>query len=123
MKPVVIAFAFALLATPAFAAGELPDGTYDCAMDDGIGNGSMVIAGNTYQGPNYDDQYDGTYTFEVSPDGNIDFQGPVGMYSDPSMQFVGGLVIYPDKKTPAIELHVKLKGSDTVHFVQCDIRP
>ena len=42
MKPVVFAFALALLATPAFAAGKLPDGTYDCTMDDGIGNGSMA---------------------------------------------------------------------------------
>jgi len=118
----VAASAFALLAAPVLASTDIPDGVYDCNMD-GYGNGSIVIKGDTYKGPDYQGEDSGTYTFTVAGGGNIDFHGPVGMYSDPGMEFVGGLVVYPDGRTPAIELHVKLKGSDTVHFAQCVIEP
>ena len=118
----VLTAALIALATPAFAAGDIPDGKYDCTMD-GYSNGTIVIAGNTYKGPDYDGDNSGTYTFDVQGGGNINFRGPVGMYADPGTEEVLGLVIYPDNKTPAIELHVKTKGSDTIHIAQCLIEP
>lgn len=118
MKLLLAATAFALLTTPSFAAGDIPDGTYDCEMD-GFGNGSIVIKGDTYKGPDYEGDDSGTYKFDVQGGGNINFHGPVGLYAGPGTEEVLGLVIYPDNKTPAIELHVKMKGSDTIHIAQC----
>ena len=86
---------------------------------DGYGNGTIVIKGNTYKGPDYEGDDSGTYTFNVAGGGNIDFHGPVGMYADPGTELILGLVTYPDGTTPAIELHVRLKGSDTIHIAQC----
>ena len=113
--------ALALLTTPAFADGAIPDGSYDCTMD-GFGNGTMVIKGNTYKGPDMDGDDSGTFTFDVGSGGSITFNGPVGFYADPGTT-VDGLVITPDGKTPAIELHVKVAGNPSAHIAQCEIEP
>ncbi len=119
MKFIVTAAAFALLATPALAGGAIPDGTYQCAMD-GYLQGEMVIQGNTYMGPNYDGQYDGRYTFSVSGR-NLHFNGPIGIYSDPSMQFLGALLADDGNGGVGIELHIKLADSDNIHQAYCTI--
>lgn len=121
LKFFMAAAAFTLLATPALAAGAIPDGTYQCMMD-GLMNGEMVIAGDTYMGPNYDGQYDGKFEFAVSAN-NITWNGPIGIYSDPGMEHIGSMVVKEDDGDPAIEIHVKLKDSDNVHVAVCTIEP
>jgi hypothetical protein len=119
IKLALAVLAFAVLASPALAAGELPDGTYACQVDDGIGNGEMVIKGNTYQGPNYDGQYDGAHTFKIDSD-NITWNGPLGLYSD-GFDIIGSEVVNGDGNKPAIAIHFRQKGSDVVHVTYCDI--
>jgi len=119
MKLALAALGLTLLATPAVASGDLPDGTYQCVVDDGIMNGEMVIKGNTYQGPNYDGQYDGTYTFKVASD-NITWNGPLGLYSD-GFDIIGSEVVNGNDNKPAIAIHYRRKGSDVIHNTYCDI--
>lgn len=121
MKFFLVAPVVALLATPALAGGVIPDGTYQCMMD-GLMNGEMVIAGDTYMGPNYDGQYDGKFNFAVVAN-NITWGGPIGIYSDPSMEHIGSMVVKEDDGDPAIEIHVKLKDSDNLHIAVCTIEP
>lgn len=66
----------ALAATPAVAA-ELDDGTYQCTLGPAM-MGGIEIVGNTYKGPAYDGKYEGTYTFEVTDGGTINWNGPLG---------------------------------------------
>lgn len=119
MKLILAALSLVLLATPAVAASALPDGTYECWVDDGIGNGDMVIKGNTYEGPNYDGKYDGTYTFSVAAD-NITWHGPLGLYSD-GFVIVGSSVVNGNDNKPAIAIHFHETGSEIVHTTYCDI--
>ena len=119
LKIVAVAALLALLASPALASGQLPDGTYQCTMDEHL-QGEMIIAGKTYQGPAYDGQYDGTFPFTIV-DNNIDLQGTKGIYEDPTIQFIGALLVDDGKGHPAIEYHVKLQGSDTVHIGACTL--
>jgi hypothetical protein len=121
MKIVVLAGLLALCATPALAAGKLPDGTYDCTLDNGYIAGSIEIDGMTYKGPAFDGNYEGAYPFEVGDDYGLFLKGPVGGYTDPGYQFIGALVV-KNGDEPAIELHVKQDGSDNVHFVTCTLR-
>lgn len=123
MKPIIAAAALALIATPAFAAISLPDGTYDCTMD-GYISGSFEIVGSTYKGPAFDGNYEGTYDMVVDPDtGNITFKGPVGGYTEPGFQLIGGMVVDIDGHgTPGIQLEVRQDGSENIHFVQCGPR-
>ena len=121
MKIVVLAGLLVLCATPAFAAGGLPDGTYDCTLDNGYITGSIEIDGMTYKGPAFDGNYEGAYPFEVGDKGGLFLKGPVGGYTDPGYQFIGALIVDNDGE-PAIELHVKQDASDNIHFVTCTLR-
>src|SRR3569623_3204410 len=76
MKIVVLAGLEALCATPVFAAGKLPDGTYDCTLDNGYIAGSIEIDGATYKGPAFDGNYEGAYPFEVGDDYGLFLKGP-----------------------------------------------
>lgn len=120
MKTIVLAAVLAALALPAYAAGELPDGTYDCMMGEYIA-GSMEIDGNMYKGPAFDGNYEGAYPFQIGANHGLFLKGPVGGYTDPGYQLVGALVV-EDGNQPAIELHVKQDGSDNIHFVLCTLR-
>ena len=120
MKLVVAALALTILATPAFAGGDLPDGKYQCVMDDTLPNGEMVIAGDTYQGPNYDGQYEGSYPFAVDDSDNIAWNGPLGIYSD-GFDLIGSSIVTDSNNQPAIEIHLRESGSDVIHTVFCNI--
>ena len=117
----VLAMLLGAVAAPAFAAGNLPDGTYDCMLDNGYIAGSMEIDGNMYKGPAFDGAYQGAYPFEAGADGTLVFKGPVGGYTDPGYTLVGALVVKEGDHL-SIELHVKQDSSDNVHFVLCSPR-
>ena len=70
------AAAIALASAPAFAA-DLEDGTYQCTLGSAM-MGGIEIVGNTYKGPAYDGKYEGTYDFEVTSGGTINWKGPLG---------------------------------------------
>ncbi len=106
------------LATPALAAGELADGKYQCVMDDNLPNGEIVISGNTYQGPDYDGQFEGTFTFSVSAD-NITWNGPLGIYRD-GFELIGSSVVKDPDGANAIEIHLRQSGGDVIHTVYCN---
>lgn len=108
------------LTTPALAI-ELPDGTYECLLDGRYGAGDMEIAGRTYRGPAFDRNYTGSYEFELDEsNGNITFLGPVGGYTEPGFQLIGGLVVAVDATgTAGIQLQVRQDGGDNIHFVVC----
>jgi len=120
MKEIFAASLLFAFVSPALAAGGLPDGTYDCYMD-GYGNGSIVIKGDTYQGPAYDGQYDGVFKYDVASGGNITWHGTLGLYGDPGIEHIGSLVVRGDRDLPAIEIHVRLQGSDNIHIAVCNI--
>ena len=115
-----LAFALALgLATPVLSAPPaLPDGTYTCVMGQYI-QGDIEIIGNTYKGPAYDRQYDGTYTFEVSEEGVITWHGPVGAYTQEGIQLIASTVVDMGGGELGIQFSIRLEGSDNIHWVQC----
>lgn len=121
LKLAALAALVAVLASPALAGGQLPDGTYDCMLDNGYLAGSMEIAGNSYKGPAFDGKYDGAYPFETGPGGGLFLKGPVGGYTDPGFQFIGALIAQEGDHL-SIELHVKQDGSDNIHSVLCSPR-
>ena len=118
---VIPAVVLMLLATPtaAFAAGALPDGKYQCVMDDTLPNGEMIIAGDTYQGPDYDGKYEGKFTFSVVSD-NITWHGPLGIYRE-GFDIIGSMVVSGDNNQPAIAINFKEAGGDVVHTTYCDL--
>src|SRR5260221_14409091 len=72
--------ALALLVTPASAAA-LPDGLYECAMDvggSGMSVGDIEIKGQSYRGPAFDREFEGSYHFELTSGGVILWGGPLG---------------------------------------------
>ena len=80
MRSILVAVLTAGLATPVLAAA-LPDGVYRCQMYSGtmmMHLGDIAIAGNSYQGPAYDGQYEGSYTYERTKKGTINWGGPLG---------------------------------------------
>jgi hypothetical protein len=76
--------ALVLLSVPATAKAEtLRDETYRCSIGGlNIHLGDIEIDGNTYRGPAYDGNYDGDYSFSLSPDGAITWNGPLGGISE-----------------------------------------
>lgn len=76
LKLAVLAALAAAIASPALAGGMLPDGTYDCMLDNGYLAGSMEIVGNSYKGPAFDGKYEGAYPFETGPQGGLFLKGP-----------------------------------------------
>lgn len=79
----IIAGAVALGVVPSFAAA-LPDATYRCEMYSGtmiMHLGDIAISGNTYQGPAWDGNYEGTYDYELTEGGTINWGGPMGGFS------------------------------------------
>jgi hypothetical protein len=66
-----------LVAASPAAAANLADGTYQCTLGSAL-MGGIEIVGNTYKGPAYDGKYEGTYTFEVTEGGTINWNGPLG---------------------------------------------
>jgi hypothetical protein len=50
----------------AWASADLPDGDYDCLSEMGSLMGTIRIDGDSFAGPAYDGQYDGSYPFSTS---------------------------------------------------------
>jgi hypothetical protein len=120
MKPAlaIAAVAAILTATPALADPRLPDGTYQCMMEQ-YGAGGIEIVGDTYKGPAFDGKYTGTYDFEIDSHDNIHWGGPVGGYTDPGYTLIASRIVSDSHGNVGIEMSVKMDGSEHIHFVQC----
>ena len=120
MKFVALLMPFLLaLSLPAHASGALPDGTYECTMDEYIA-GDMEIVGNTYRGPAFDRKYEGgPYEFAVDVSTNITWRGPVGGYTETGFQLIGTRLTKSDAGTIGFQMEVRQDGSDNIHFVTC----
>ncbi len=70
-----------LLAAPAMAAPQLKDGIFRCTISN-MHLGDMEIMGGSYRGPAYDGQWGESYSFEETPDGTINWGGPLGGISE-----------------------------------------
>lgn len=69
--------ALASSASPSAAAPLLADGIYYCSISN-MHLGDIEIAGNSYRGPAFDKNWEGTYTFEETSEGTINWHGPLG---------------------------------------------
>ncbi|MFC3207441.1 hypothetical protein [Aquamicrobium soli] len=84
-------FSAALLATAtagdaraAIADGKLPDGAYHCEvymLGLFLDLGEITIRGNVYSGPRLFGEPQQSYNYQLSPNGEIAWLGPVGGYT------------------------------------------
>jgi hypothetical protein len=101
------------IATPAMGAA-LPDGVYYCAMYSGtmlMHLGDIAISGNTYQGPAYDGNYEGSYTYEVTDGGTINWAGPLGGF-DLDGNTVVSTVLKADGNNVAFDVMIQLESGN-----------
>lgn len=66
---------------PVYAAPKLADGIYRCTISS-MHLGDMEIIGDRYRGPAYDENWEGTYVFEETDKGTINWGGPLGGISE-----------------------------------------
>ena len=82
MRPTLtLAAALALLATPAFAAPVVPDGTYTCTLDGAV-IGDIKLAGDQYQGVAVDGDFgESAMWITMDPD-RIEWLGDLGVLTE-----------------------------------------
>lgn len=81
--------ALLLLAQPAdgraaTAGGTLPDGSYHCEaylLGLFLDLGTITIKGNVYSGPNYGGRAAQGYNYQVDPNGELAWLGPLGGFT------------------------------------------
>jgi hypothetical protein len=87
-----VSFLFAILlfaAAPAparagIADGRLPDGRYHCEvylLGAFLWLGDITIKGNVYSGPSYGGAQMQGYNYQLSPDGDLTWLGPLGGFT------------------------------------------
>lgn len=77
----VLCLVICLMTTSSIAAPRLKDGTYRCTISS-MHLGDMEISGNTFRGPAYDRNWGESYTFEETPEGTLNWDGPLGGISE-----------------------------------------
>ena len=82
---VALAAALSTTAAPAATFGSrLPDGVYRCEaymLGMFLTLGEITIRGNVYSGPNLSGEAPQGYHYQLSPDGDIAWLGPLGGYT------------------------------------------
>lgn len=76
MKRLALTAIFGIVALPAVASTDLPDGTYSCVLD-GTAFGSIRIEGDNYSSTKDGTTFDEPQMFVVL-DGKIEFLGKIG---------------------------------------------
>lgn len=77
----VLCLVVAVYPSAAFSAPKLVDGIYTCTISD-MNLGEIEIIGAKYRGPAYDQHWEGTYPFEETPEGTLNWGGPLGGISE-----------------------------------------
>jgi len=108
LRAILAAAALSLFSVPAFAAGALPDGTYECLFDVYIA-GEMEIVGNTYKGPAFNGQYEGTYEYSIE-DQTIFWNGPVGGYTEDGFEVLGTIIVKDGNGKLGFQMQVRQDG-------------
>lgn len=110
------------MATPAISGGLLPDGTYECRL--GANEefaGSMVIAGDTYVGPDIGEHPSERFLFTETGD-DIEWLGPLGGFS------AAGYVPFSTRRLEggdgyvAFRLLIKKDEVESMHLIDCEMR-
>jgi hypothetical protein len=101
------------------AAAQLPDGSYYCSIS-GMGSGSIEIVGNTYKGPAFDGNYEGTYEYELTNAGTVNWFGPVGAYTEDGYAIVS-TVTYGGDTIRGFDMIIDQPDSDNMASVGCEL--
>lgn len=109
----IIAASFIASSAPSVAA-TLPDGTYRCQMYSGsmmMHLGDIAIAGNSYQGPAWDGNYEGTHEYELTDAGTINWGGPMGGF-DSGGNTIVSTVLTLDGNRQAFDITMQLESGN-----------
>ena len=96
------------------SAANLPDGTYICQLYSGgmmMNLGSIEISGSTYRGPAYDGNYEGSYPFELTDAGTINWGGPMGGF-DSGGNTIVSTVLVKDGNQQAFDVTMQLESGN-----------
>ena len=116
MRPFILAIVLSVTPSaivPANAA-DLPDGTYRCEMYSGgmtMHLGDIEIDGTSYRGPANDGNYEGTYEFELTDAGTINWGGPMGGFDSGGNTIVSS-VLAGDNDRPGVDITMQLKSGN-----------
>lgn len=106
--------ALAFGASSAAWAATLPDATYRCEMYSGsmlMHLGDIEVVGNTYKGPANDGNYEGTYEYELTSDGTINWGGPMGGF-DSGGNTIVSTVVKDNGGSPAFDVMLQLESGN-----------
>lgn len=108
-------FALTLAVLPLAArAASLPDGTYVCQLYSGgmtMNLGSIEISGNSYRGPAYDGNYEGSYPLQVTDAGTINWGGPLGGFEGEGQKVVSS-VLTKDGNNTALDVTIQMPSGN-----------
>lgn len=112
----VLSTAAALVATfvTTASAAQLPDGVYRCQMYAGTTTmhlGDIEILGNTYRGPAFDGAYEGSYEYELTDAGTINWGGPMGGFDSGGNTIVSS-VLKRDGDRQAFDVTMQLESGN-----------
>ena len=104
------------------SAANLPNGTYNCIMTVGsslMSVGDMEISGTSYRGPAFDRQFEGTFDYELTPQGVILWKGPLEGFSSGGNSVAATVVSRNDAGGTTFTITVKSQAGN-FHSVECD---
>ena len=96
------------------SAAQLPDGVYRCQMYAGnmmMHLGDIEIAGNTYRGRAFDGAYEGSYDYELTEAGTINWGGPMGGFDSGGNTIVSS-VLKRDGDREAFDVTMQLESGN-----------
>ena len=111
------AFALALAATPARAAG-IADGTYSCTMSFTTALGRLDIAGGRFTAKSREVPESAAYPIAVSEKGEIALEGPVAILTKKGLELTAARMVKPGRSESGFMLTVKNKDG-VFHTVFC----
>jgi hypothetical protein len=103
----------AVTTTPALAA-TLPEGVYRCELYSGtmlMHLGDIAISNNSYQGPAFDGAFEGSFPFEVTDSGTINWGGPLGGFSTGGNTVVASVLTLNGTDT-AFDITIQLESGN-----------
>jgi hypothetical protein len=109
-----IGAAFAANFVTTASAAQLPDGVYRCQMYAGnmmMHLGDIEILGTTYRGPAFDGAYEGSYEYELTDAGTINWGGPMGGFDSGGNTIVSS-VLKRDGDRAAFDVTMQLESGN-----------
>ena len=124
-RTIIGALALGILSVQGAAAGvienkRLPDGIYECSMYTGslVIMGNIRIAGMTFQGPAYDNKFEGgPYPYQMSGKVVL-WKGPMGGLSSGGNRVAATVITNNDPAKAAFDVTV-MSAPGNAHTVNC----